>query len=101
MEVATPPVRVAPCRRLGRFYQQETQQCIALLADVSQPLMVSTGVFTGNQPNVAADLLATWKTFPSSNDQHEGDCRKRAHAGMRHHPQHFSPLLPFLLDGSR
>src|SRR6266446_8093121 len=98
MEVATPPVRVAPCRRLGRFYQQETQQCIALLADVSQPLMVSTGVFTGNQPNVAADLLATWKTFPSSNDQHEGECRKRTHARMRHQSLRRGSLPSFPLD---
>jgi hypothetical protein len=39
---------------------------------VSQPLMAGTGVLTGNEPNVAADLLATTKPLWSSDDQHEG-----------------------------
>jgi hypothetical protein len=66
VEVATPPVRVAPCRRLGRLHQQESQQRIALLADVPQ------------------SLLAAWKTFPSSHDQQEGQGCQRTHARMRH-----------------
>ena len=35
VNVATAPFRVDTCRRLSRFYQQETQQRIALLADMS------------------------------------------------------------------
>jgi serine/threonine protein kinase len=69
--------------RLGRLHQQEPQQGIALLADVPQPLLASTGVLTRNHPHVVADLLAAWKTFPSSNDQHESQCRKRTHPRMR------------------
>jgi len=40
---------------------QETQQRIALLADVSKPVMAGTGVLIGNEHHVAADLLAARK----------------------------------------
>ena len=59
------PFRVATDGSLCRFHQQETQQSIPLLADMSQPLTIGTGVFTGNQPQVAANLLAASKTTPA------------------------------------
>jgi hypothetical protein len=40
------------------FSQQDTQQRAALLGDVSQPLMASTGVFARDQSDIAGDLLA-------------------------------------------
>src|SRR5580700_5246963 len=64
--VATSPVRMDSCRRLGSFHQQEAQQGTALLADVSQPLLVSTGVFTRNHAHVRADLLAAFEPRRSS-----------------------------------
>jgi len=36
---------------------KEAQQRIALLADVTQSLFASTGVFTRNHPHVGADLV--------------------------------------------
>src|SRR5882762_3944634 len=70
VHISTPPVWITPDRCLRCFSQQVAQQRIALLAEMSQPLFASTGVFTGNQPNVAADLLAAWEPFRRPNDQH-------------------------------
>ena len=68
VHIPTPPICIAPCGCLCCFHQQEAQQCIALLADVSQPLPAGTGVLARNQPGVAADLLATRKPIRSPND---------------------------------
>jgi hypothetical protein len=51
------------------FHQQKTQQCIALLADVPQPLPAGAGVFARNQPGLAANLLAARKPIRSQNDK--------------------------------
>src|ERR1035438_8662767 len=59
VHIPTPPVLVTPYGSLRCFHQQEAQQRIALLADMSQPLPAGTGVLTRNEPHVAADLLAT------------------------------------------
>src|ERR1700732_2173228 len=80
VNVPTSPVGMDTRRRLGRLHQQEAQQGVTLLADVPQSLLASTGVLTRNHPHVVANLLAAWKTLPSSNDQHEGQRRKWAHA---------------------
>src|SRR5271168_3414471 len=92
VHVPTSPVGMDTRCRLGRLHQQEAQQGVTLLADVPQSLLASTGVLTRNHPHVVADLLATWKAFPSSNDQHESECRKRTHARMRHQSQHIGSL---------
>ena len=78
------PLRIFPRRCLGRLHQQEAQQGVALLADVPQALLTSTGVFTRNHAHIRADLLAALKPSRSSDDQHEGQCRKRTYAGMGH-----------------
>ena len=72
VHIPTPPVRITPRRCLCCFHQQEAQQRIALLADVSQPLPTTTGVLTGNDSQIAADLLATGETLRCSDDQLEG-----------------------------
>src|SRR6267378_1085121 len=69
VHIPTPPVRIRTHRCLRCFSQQVAQQRVALLADVSQSLPASTGVLTGNQPNVAADLLAAREPFRRPNDQ--------------------------------
>src|SRR6202790_2713784 len=58
VNVTTSPLRIASCCRLGALHQQEAQQGTALLADVPQPLLASTGVLTRNHPHIRADLLA-------------------------------------------
>jgi hypothetical protein len=68
-------------------------------ADVSEPLLAATGILAGNHPHVVADLLATRKSTRSSDDQHLGQGRKRAHAWMSHQPQRFGPFPGFLLRG--
>jgi hypothetical protein len=60
------PLRIAAHRDLRRFHQQETQQNVALFADVSQPAPISAGLFGGNQPDVAGNLLRAGKTFRRS-----------------------------------
>ena len=80
------------------FYQQEAQQRTALLADVPQALLASTGVLTRYQPNVGANLLAAFESRRRSDDQHKGECRKRTHARMCHKPQNFTSLPGFPLD---
>ncbi len=101
VHIPTPPVWVIPCGRLCCFHQQEAQQCVALLTDMSQPLPAGTGILTGNEPCVAADLLAARKPIRSPDDQHLGQPRKGSHARMRHQPQHLGPLLGVLLDRCR
>ncbi len=49
--------------RLGCFHQQETQQRVALLANMPQPLTIGAGVFTRNESQVAANLLAASETL--------------------------------------
>jgi len=100
VHVPTSPLRIASCCRLGGLHQQEAQQGVALLADVPQPLLASTGVLTRNHPHVRADLLAAVEPLRSSDDQHVGECRQWAYTGMRHQPQHLRSLLGFLLDSS-
>ena len=95
-DVASPDVSR---RCLGRLHQQEAQQGIALLADVTQSLLASTGVFTRNHPHVGADLLAALKPRRSSDDQHVGQRRERTHARMGHQSQRLGSFPGFLLDG--
>src|SRR6202035_729274 len=101
VNVPTSPVRMNTRCCLGRLHQQEAQQGTALLADVPQPLLASTGVLTRNHPHVGADLLATSKPSRSSDDQHIGECRKRTHTGMGHQSQNLGSLSGFPLDGGR
>ena len=99
MNVPTSPVGMDTHRRLSSLRQQEAQQGVALLADVPQPLLAAAGVLTGNHPHVRANLLAAVETLRSSDDQHVGQCRKRAHPRMGHQPYHLGSFLGFLLDG--
>src|SRR5437773_10306517 len=82
VQILTPPIWVTPCGRLCRLHQQEAQQGIALLADMSQPLPAGTGVLARNQPGVAADLLAARKPLRRSNDQNVDQPRDGSHARM-------------------
>src|SRR6266849_5488338 len=75
VHVATSPLRVGACRRLGCLDEQESQQRISLLADVSQPLLASTGVLARNHAYVRADLLATVEPRRRPDDQHVSECR--------------------------
>src|SRR5713101_1326912 len=80
VNIPTSPAQITAHRCLRCFAQQIAQQSIALFADVSQPLVAGTGVFTGDEPNVAADLLAASKALRSPDNQHEGQRREWAHA---------------------
>jgi hypothetical protein len=100
VHIPTPPVCVLTHRCLRCFSQQEAQQCIALLADVSQPLMAGAGVFARNEPKVAADLLSTRKPIRRSDDQNVDQPADGSHSRMRHQPHHLGPFIGFLLDGS-
>ena len=58
VHVPPSPVRVDACGRLRGLHQQEAQQRVALLADVPQPLLVTTGVLAWYHPHVAAFVRA-------------------------------------------
>ena len=62
----TSPIGVAADGGLRRLHEQETQQRVALLADVTQPLPARAGVLAWDKPQVAADLLAAAKTLRGS-----------------------------------
>jgi hypothetical protein len=98
MQVPSPPVRIPTRCGLRCFSQQGTQKRAALLGDVSQPLMASTGVLARDQSDITADLLAALEPLRSSDDQHQGQRRDGSHARMRHQPQHLRPLPGFPLD---
>ena len=99
VKVATSPLRIDSCCRLGGLHQQKAQQGIALLADVPQPLLASTGVLTRNHPHISADLLATRK--PCRSPEHLSQGRKRTHTGMGHQSQRLRSLPGFPLGGCR
>jgi hypothetical protein len=63
MQELASPCGVAADSSLRRFQQKKAQNRVALFADVSQPLPAGTGVFAGDQSQVAADLLVATKTF--------------------------------------
>src|SRR5580658_10417563 len=82
--IPTSPLWVTPCGRLRCFSQQVAQQRVALLTDMSQPLLAGTGVLTGNQPGVAADLLATRKPIGCPDDESVDQPGDGSHPRMRH-----------------
>ena len=67
MKKLAAPLRLAAHRHLRGFHQQEALQNVALFADVAQPSPISAGLFRGDQPDVAGDLLRAGKTFRRSN----------------------------------
>ena len=67
VEELAAPLLLTAYRHLRRFHQQEAQQHVALLADVSQSSPISTGLFGWNQTYVAGDWLGAGKTFRRSN----------------------------------
>lgn len=65
-------LRIQPRRGLSRFHQQKAQKRTALFADPAQPLFSAAGIFTGNQPEVAAHLLGRFESVGRSQGQHQG-----------------------------
>jgi hypothetical protein len=99
VSIATSPARITTHGRLCGLHQQEAQQRIALLANVSQPLLAATRVLARYQTRIAANLFCTSKPRWRSDDEHIGECREWANARMRHQPQRFGTFIRFLLDG--
>ncbi len=81
MKELAPPLLLTAHRDLGRFHQQEAQQHITLLADVSQSTTISAGLFRRNQPDVAGQLLAAVKALRCSDHQFVGQCGQRSDSG--------------------
>src|ERR1700757_2265867 len=69
VEEPAAPLRLTAYRNLRRFHQQETQQHVALLADMSQSTTISAGLLGRNQPDVAGQLLAAVESFRRSDHQ--------------------------------
>ena len=66
VQEVTSPLGVEADDGLRRLHQQETEQSVPLLADMSQPLAIGTGVLAGSQPQIAADLLAAPEPAPET-----------------------------------
>src|SRR5215468_4898573 len=75
VNVPTSPVCIIPRSCLSSLHQQETQQGIALLADVPHWLLAGTGIFPRNHSHVVAEFLATLEPSRSSDYQHIGQGR--------------------------
>src|SRR5260370_16892037 len=88
--------RLLPCRTVSRFYQQAPQQRIALLADMSQTLLVARTVFCRDQSQIAAQLLARLEAGGLSQGKHERQRPNRTHSHLVPHPPPFPPLPPLL-----
>jgi hypothetical protein len=60
--------RIKPHDRAGRFHQQIAEEPAALFADRAHPLLASRRGFSGNQTEIAGNVLASIKTFYVAND---------------------------------
>src|ERR1700733_11166899 len=98
MDVLPSPVWVVPNCDLRCLHQQETQERVALLADVSQPLFAGARVLAGNKTQIASNLFSTTKTLWRPDDQYESKPREGTHSRMGHQPYHLGSLLSLLLD---
>src|SRR3989449_9017821 len=67
-------------RAVASLHQQPTQHFIALLADVSQPLVTAAGILARVQPQITDQLAAVRKTLDRTYGQHEGQSGHRPHA---------------------
>ena len=88
VRVLVSPLLLTTSHALRRLPQQEPKQRIALLANVTQPPAIGTGVLTGNQSQIAGHLFAATKPTRGAKDQHKGQRRDRPHAGMGLQPLH-------------
>ena len=61
----------ASLRRLRSFYQQETQQRVPLLADVTQSPPLSTRLLRRHLSQIAAQFLAVLEPSRIADDEHE------------------------------
>src|SRR2546426_1198066 len=94
----TPPVGIVAYDGVSRLDQQETQECVALLADVPEALPAASRFLARNQSQIAAYLLATLKALRNPKNQDKGQCRDRANPRMRHQLLHLWPLFRGLLN---
>src|SRR3989454_11681646 len=94
----TPPVGIVAYDGVSRLDQQETQECVALLADVAEALPAASRFLARNQSQIAAYLLATLKALRNPKNQDKGQCRDGANPRMRHQPLHLWPLFRGLLN---
>src|SRR5437660_4897522 len=92
----TPPVGIVAYDGVSRL--EETQECVALLADVPEALPAARRFLARNQSQIAAYLLATLKALRNPKNQDKGQCRDRANPRMRHQPLHLWPLFRGLLN---
>ena len=101
VKILAEPFREAAHRHLRRFHQQETQQCVALFRDMSQPSLIPARLLQRHQSQITRDLLATLEPICPPDDQHEGQCRQRTYPGMRPQSLRLGTLLHFLLNRLR
>src|SRR5579862_5465645 len=95
MKEPTPPLWLTAHRNLRRFHQQKAKYRVALFGDVPQPTPIAAGLFFGNQPHVAGNLLPTTKAFGSSNHQLESQGGQWPHTGVRHQSARHRTFLDF------
>src|SRR3954471_23517589 len=74
---------------------------VTLFADVPQPLMNAAGGFGWDEPDIASDLLSTWKALRVSHDEHKGQRRHGPNARVSHEEFSIRPLLRLLLHSCR
>src|ERR1700720_4789615 len=63
VEELAAPLRLTAHRDMRRFHQQESQERVALFADVSQASPIPARFLRRSQAGIAGDLLSTTETF--------------------------------------
>lgn len=64
-------VRIEPHRDISRLDQEKPHEPAALLADAAHLLLTSRGVLSGDQAEIAGDLLAPWESANITDGQYE------------------------------
>ena len=90
--------RVAACAASSSRKRRSELPCLLMCPSRCRPC---TGVFAGDQSQVAADLLAATKTLRRPDDQNIGQCRQWTNTGMRHESLRLRILFHLLLNRSR
>lgn len=86
------------CKPLhDKRFSATIENSAAGLGDVSQPTLITAGVFQWNQTEIASDLLATLKAIRLADDQHERHRGQWTDARMDRQSLRLGALLHFLL----
>lgn len=98
MVVEAAQIIVAADGDVRGFDEQEAEQAVALLADVTEALGVATGMFAGIEAAVSGDAARAIETRDGIESVNHGESGEQAHAGMGAQAEHAGILLGALSE---